>query len=122
MSKATAGTALAAMILDTLPPSFDLSKLRTASQLAKRIPSMRGKATSGSTVYRWMMEGRLKYVIVGDRRMSTEEWLLEMFEREAQQDRERLGIGLHGSTRSKAAGDRAAIREAARHGIAVEQK
>lgn len=69
-----------------------LPRLKPCSQLAKSVPPSRGKETAASTVWRWMQEGRLRFVVVGDRWLSTEEWLAEMFEREAAEQREKRGI------------------------------
>ena len=96
-----------------------LTNLKSCSQLAKRVPNSRGNKTAPSTIWRWMESGRLRFVVVGGRWMSTEEWLFEMFEREAQAARSERGIGEPTAIRTKVAGDRAAAAAAAKRGYVI---
>lgn len=59
-----------------------IGELMTLSQAARRLPSRRGgRPTHPSTLHRWAQFGRngvrLKTLIVGDTRCTTEVWLLD---------------------------------------------
>ena len=96
-----------------------IPNLMGCAKLAKLVPNSRGEATSPSTVWRWIKEGRLRSVKVGGRLMSTPEWLLEMFEREASEECDKQGIIQPGFFRSKEAGDRQDVKDAARVGYTI---
>lgn len=119
MSSATLSPT-AAGAFDAEDAASFLPKLKTFSQAARKVPSARGKGTSGSTLFRWFQQGRLRAVFVGGRWMTTDDWVVEMIERESAA---RAGAGAVASTsqRSKSAGDRAADRSAEEVGYKIEK-